>query len=54
MNVPGAVQPLLQEADQLLGEAARRGLVLRLAVSAGVLRNCDNCRDVATPACGRG
>ncbi|HEY6279990.1 MAG TPA: hypothetical protein VIX86_27180 [Streptosporangiaceae bacterium] len=48
MNVPGAVQPLLQEADQLLGEASRRGLVLRLAGSAGVLRHCDNCRDAAS------
>jgi hypothetical protein len=44
MNLPGAAQLLLQEADQLLRESARRGLVLRLAGSAGVLRHCDSCR----------
>lgn len=45
--MPGAAQPVLQEADQLLHESSRRGLVLRLAGSAGVLRHCDSCRDAA-------
>jgi len=40
--------PLLQEADQLLAESVRRGLALRLAGSAGVLRHCRRCRDMVT------
>jgi hypothetical protein len=43
---------LLQEADQLLREAERRGAVLRLAGSAGVLRHCPDCRE-AVAALGR-
>ena len=46
MSLP-AEHPLLAEADQLLQEAARRGLVLRLAGSAGVLRHCEPCRRAA-------
>jgi hypothetical protein len=42
-----AAQPLLTEADQLLAEASGRGLVLRLAGSAGVLRHCEHCRRAA-------
>ena len=42
-----AALPLLAEADQLLTEASRRGLVLRLAGSAGVLRHCEHCRRAA-------
>jgi hypothetical protein len=42
--MPGAAQPLLAEADRLLAESSRRGLVLRLAGSAGVLRHCEHCR----------
>jgi hypothetical protein len=34
---------LLDEASQLLQEASRRGLVLKLAGSAGVIRHCDAC-----------
>lgn len=34
---------LLDEASQLLEEASRRGLVLKLAGSAGVIRHCDGC-----------
>ena len=37
-------EPLLREADALLAEAGRRGLVLKLAGSAGVLRHCPRCR----------
>ncbi len=44
MSLPGEVQPLLAEADQLLAESARRGLVLRLVGSAAVLRHCEHCR----------
>jgi hypothetical protein len=43
MTMTGAAQPLQHEADQLLQESSRRGLVLRLAGSAGVLRHCDRC-----------
>lgn len=43
VSVPGAAEPLFAEADQLLQEATRRGLVLRLAGSAGVLRHCEHC-----------
>jgi len=43
VSLPGAAEPLFAEADQLLAEAARRGLVLRLAGSAGVLRHCEHC-----------
>jgi hypothetical protein len=35
---------ILREADQLLAESARRGLVLKLAGSAGVLQHCPDCR----------
>jgi hypothetical protein len=35
---------VLREADQLLVESARRGLVLKLAGSAGVLHHCPRCR----------
>jgi hypothetical protein len=45
-------EPLLREADKLLAESARRGLVLRLAGSAGVLRHCELCRG-ASAALGR-
>jgi len=38
-------EPLLREADALLAEAGRRGLVLKLAGSAGVLLHCARCRD---------
>jgi hypothetical protein len=34
---------VLREADTLLAEAGRRGLVLKLAGSAGVLRHCPGC-----------
>jgi hypothetical protein len=34
---------ILREADELLAESARRGLVLKLAGSAGVLRHCSGC-----------
>jgi hypothetical protein len=44
VSLPGAAQSLLAEADQLLAESSRRGLVLRLAGSAGVLRHCPACR----------
>jgi hypothetical protein len=37
-------EPLLREADALLAEAGRHGLVLKLAGSAGVLRHCARCR----------
>ena len=47
MSLPGAEHPVLAEADHLLAEAARRGLVLRLAGSAGVLRHCEHCRRAA-------
>jgi hypothetical protein len=47
VSLPGAAQPLLAEADQLLAESSRRGLVLRLAGSAGVLRHCQHCRRAA-------
>ncbi len=47
MNLPGAEHPVLAEADQLLQEATRRGLVLRLAGSAGVLRHCEHCHRAA-------
>jgi hypothetical protein len=40
---PAAVLPLLQEADRILAESAARGLALRLAGSAGVLRHCERC-----------
>src|SRR5215471_15937329 len=43
-TVAGA-EPLLREADALLAEAGRRGLVLKLAGSAGVLLHCARCRD---------
>jgi hypothetical protein len=39
-----AAAPILREADELLAESARRGLVLKLAGSAGVLRHCPDCR----------
>ena len=39
-----AARPILQEADQLLAESSGRGLVLKLAGSAGVLRHCAHCR----------
>lgn len=51
-RVPAGLELLLQEADQLLEESARRGLVLRLAGSAGVLRHCGRCRG-AVAALGR-
>jgi hypothetical protein len=44
VSLPAAAQPLLAEADRLLAESSRRGLVLRLAGSAGVLRHCEHCR----------
>lgn len=47
MGLPGAEHPVLAEADHLLQEAARRGLVLRLAGSAGVLRHCEHCHRAA-------
>lgn len=47
VSFPGAAQPLLQEADQLVAESSRRGLVLRLAGSAGVLRHCHGCHRAA-------
>ena len=47
MSLPGAEHPVLAEADQLLAEATRRGLVLRLAGSAGVLRHCEHCHRAA-------
>jgi hypothetical protein len=40
---PAAAAPLLQEADRILAESAGRGLALRLAGSAGVLRHCQRC-----------
>jgi hypothetical protein len=43
VSLPGAAEPLFAEADQLLAEAVRRGLMLRLAGSAGVLRHCEHC-----------
>ncbi len=46
------VQSLLEEADQLLQESERRGVVMRLAGSAGVLRHCQGCRE-AVIALGR-
>jgi hypothetical protein len=39
-----AAAAVLREADELLAESARRGLVLKLAGSAGVLRHCSRCR----------
>jgi hypothetical protein len=48
VSLPGAAEPLFAEADQLLQEAARRGLVLRLAGSAGVLRHCEHCHRAAS------
>jgi hypothetical protein len=42
-----AAGPILREADQLLAESARRGLVLKLAGSAGVLQHCTGCRSGA-------
>jgi hypothetical protein len=42
---------LLDEASRLLEEASRRGLVLKLAGSAGVIRHCDAC---ATAVAGLG
>jgi hypothetical protein len=39
-----AAGPILREADRLLAESDRRGLVLKLAGSAGVLRHCAGCR----------
>jgi hypothetical protein len=48
MSLPGAEHPLFAEADHLLAEAARRGLVLRLAGSAGVLRHCEHCHRAAS------
>ena len=47
VSVPGAEEPLFAEADQLLAEATRRGLVLRLAGLAGVLRHCEHCHRAA-------
>ncbi len=47
MSLPGAPQPLMAEADRLQAEASQRGLVLRLAGSAGVLRHCQHCRRAA-------
>ncbi|HEY1642467.1 MAG TPA: hypothetical protein VGG35_17375 [Streptosporangiaceae bacterium] len=44
MSTADPVAALLSEADQLLAEAARRDLALRLAGSAGILRHCDACR----------
>jgi len=44
VSLPAATQPLLAEADRLLAESSRRGLALRLAGSAGVLRHCEHCR----------
>jgi hypothetical protein len=41
-------EPILREADTLLAESARRGLVLKLAGSAGVLRHCPGCRSGVT------
>jgi hypothetical protein len=40
---PAAAAPLLQEADGILAESAGRGLALRLAGSAGILRHCPGC-----------
>lgn len=47
MSAADPVAALLSEADQLLAEAARRQLPLRLAGSAGILRHCDACRAAA-------
>ena len=47
MSLPGAEHPIFAEADPILQEAARRGLVLRLAGSAGVLRHCEHCHRAA-------
>jgi hypothetical protein len=47
VRLPDAAGALLDEADQLLGESSRLGLVLRLAGSAGVLRHCDACCQAA-------
>jgi hypothetical protein len=44
---PGTAPPLLAEADHLVAESSRRGLLLRLAGSAGVLRHCQHCRRAA-------
>ena len=43
MSDEAAAGPVLQEADHLLAESAGRGLVLKLAGSAGVLRHCPRC-----------
>lgn len=45
---PGPAPPILREADQLLAESARRGLAVKLAGSAGVLRHCPRCYDGVT------
>src|ERR1039457_3446047 len=47
VGLPRAAGALFAEADQLLAEAARRGLMLRLAGSAGVLRHCEHCHRAA-------
>jgi hypothetical protein len=47
MSTPGTADTLLDEADKLLAESSRRGLVLRLAGSAGVLRHCPACFQAA-------
>jgi hypothetical protein len=44
---PDAAPPVLHEADRLVAESSRRGLVLRLAGSAGVLRHCRHCHRAA-------
>lgn len=44
----GDTGSLLAEADHVMEESSRRGLVLRLAGSAGVLRHCANCRGAAS------
>jgi hypothetical protein len=47
VSLPGTADALLNEADKLLAESSRRGLVLRLAGSAGVLRHCAVCFQAA-------